>query len=455
MDRSSDQLVVVIGGNAAGMSAASQLRRLKKNVPIRVFEKGRHTSFSACGFPYYIAGLVDEVDSLVARTPEEFRAKYDIDVQMEHEVLAIDTNARSVRVKDLRSGEAADHRYAQLVISTGAIPVRPKIENIEAEGVFGVQTMADILEVQCYMEKYAPQKVVIVGGGYIGLEMAEALNCHKKLDVTIVDRSQQVMGTLDADMAAGVADALRDVGITLRLGETLERFETKDGRVSAVVTDKGSLPVDMVVLGLGVRPNSRLAAEAGLRLGPKDSVWVDAWMRTSAPDVFAAGDCVQTINLVSGRPFHFAMGTMANKQGRVVGLNLAGESQLFPGALGTAVCQICSREIARTGLLEREAAELKMDYRVAKVTTYTKAGYYPEVGEMEIKLVVDAPTRRLLGAQIVGACGSAKRIDTVAVAMTMKATVDEILDFDLSYAPPFSEVWDPVQTACRRALHAL
>lgn len=289
---------------------------------------------------------------------------------------------------------------------------------------------------------------MVVGGGYIGLEMAEAL-VKNGLEVSLIDRSPQVMGTLDNDMGALVSNAIRDFGVSLYLEESLTEFKTKDGRVTGAVTDKRTLPADMVILGLGVRPNTALAAAAGIPLGEKGSIRVNERMETGIAGIWAAGDCAESFHLVSRRPFYIALGTVANRQGRVAGINLGGGYATFPGVMGTAVTKICQVEIARTGLQEKEVAALGLEHVSVVIKSRTKAGYYPGAGEISVKLLAEKGSGRLLGGQIVGMEGSAKRIDTVATALHAGFTVEEMINLDLGYAPPFSPVWDPVVTAAR------
>ncbi len=444
--------LIVVGGDAAGMSAASQLRRLDREREIVVFEKGPHTSYAACGIPYYVAGLIEKPEQLIARTPDTFREKYDIDARTLQEVTAVDCRGRTVQVRDHRNDRSYGMEFDDLLIATGALPFTPDVPGIEAEGVFGVNTLESGIALERFLQEKRPRRAVVVGGGYIGLEIAEALNCHRAVNVTLIERAPQVMGTLDPDMGALVGEAIRDVGIDLRLGETLKAVETSSDRVRAIVTDKGEIETDLIVLGLGVRPNTALAEEAGLALGVRNAIRVDDRMATPTEGVWAAGDCAETFHLVSRQPFHVALGTVANKMGRVAGVNLAGGEARFPGVVGTAVSKICRYEVARTGLLEAEAAKLGLDYSTATIKTRTRAGYYPGAGRIHVKLLAENGTGRLLGGQIVGVEGAAKRIDVIATCLHGKMTVQELVDMDLSYAPPFSPVWDPVQVAARALL---
>lgn len=446
--------VVIIGGDAAGMSAAAKIRRVQSQREILVCEKTAHTSYSACGIPYLIGGLIDQVDSLVARSPQEFREKYRIDVRTGHEVVEIDPLAQRLRIRLDGNDREIVEPYDQLLIATGARPFCPEVPGMDADGIFGLSTLASGVRVNDYLAKGTPRHAVVVGGGYIGLEMAEAL-IRRGLEVSLIQKSSEVMDTLDPDMGALVSEALRKVGVQLYLSETFESFEVADQRVKAVVTAKRKLPADVVILGMGVRPNTALAEAAGIELGVKQAIKVDGRMQTSTPNIWAAGDCVATIQRLTGQPVHIALGTIANKQGLVAGTNLSGGQAWFPGVVGTAVSKICKVEVARTGLQERELRDTGIDYAAATVETRTRAGYYPDAGSITVKLLGEKTTGRLLGAQIVGMEGAAKRIDVIATALTAGLTVADMIDLDLSYAPPFSPVWDPVQTAARQLVKAL
>ncbi|MDD2582648.1 MAG: FAD-dependent oxidoreductase [Desulfuromonadaceae bacterium] len=441
--------LIVIGGDAAGMSAASNVRR---KVPLReivVFERSPHTSYSACGMPYFIAGLVETSEQLVARTPETFREKFNIDARVRQEVVELDLAGQRVRVKSLESGSESWEPYDQLLIATGAEAILPQLQGSDADGIFGLSTLASGIRVHRFLKQQLPRRAVVVGGGYIGLEMAETL-VRLGLQVSLVDRGEQVMGTLDPDMGVLVSEALREIGVTLYLRESLTGYETANGRVTGVVTDQRTLPAELVIVGLGTRPNSELAAAAGITLGEKDSIRVNSRMQTSSDGVWAAGDCAESFHLVSRKPFHVALGTVANKQGRVAGINLSGGYATFPGVVGTAVSKICKYEVARTGLTERKIRDLGLLYDTAVIKSKTRAGYYPGAGWISVKLLSEQGSGRLLGGQIVGLEGAAKRIDVLATALTAGMTVQQLVDLDLSYAPPFSPVWDPVQTAARQ-----
>ena len=391
---------------------------------------------------------------LVIRSPEKFRERDGIDVRILHEVEEIDAVGGRVRVRDLQNGRAQWESYDQLLIATGALPICPKLPGSDANQICGINTLASGLDLRKRLDKGDLKKGIIVGGGYIGLEMAEALVRHG-LEVTLVDRSPQAMGTLDHDMGALVSQALRDFGVTVHLEESLLEFVTTAGKVTGIVTDKRSLPADIVILGLGVRPNTALAEAAGIPLGEKGAIRVNERMETGIPGIWAAGDCAESFHLVSHRPFYVALGTVANRQGRVAGINLGGGYATFPGVLGTAVTTICQVEVARTGLQEKELRKLGIQWVSAVIKSHTKAGYFPGSGEITVKVLAEVGSGRLLGGQIVGMEGSAKRIDTLATALHAGFTVEEMINLDLGYAPPLSPVWDPVVTAAREAAKKL
>jgi NADPH-dependent 2,4-dienoyl-CoA reductase/sulfur reductase-like enzyme len=440
--------LIVIGGDAAGMSAASQAKRRRPELDIVVFERGPYTSYSACGIPYYVGRVVDAEEKLIIRTPEKFRELDGIDVRVLHEVLEIDASGRKVHARDLKTGRSAWEQYDQLLIATGAAPLRPDLPGADAVDICGVSTLESGLEIRRRLDKGGIKKAVVVGGGYIGLEMAEALVMNG-LEVSLVSRPSQVMGTLDEEMGALVSQALRDVGVTLYLNEAVVAFETAAGKVTGVATDKRSLSADIVILGLGVRPDTALAAAAGIPLGEKGSIRVNERMETGIAGIWAAGDCAESFHLVSRTPFYVALGTVANRHGRVAGINLGGGYATFPGVVGTAVTKICSVEVARTGLQEKELRKLGIEWVSAVIKSRTKAGYYPGAGEITVKVLAERGSGRLLGGQIVGMEGSAKRIDVLATALHAGFTAEQMINLDLGYAPPFSPVWDPVVIAAR------
>jgi NADPH-dependent 2,4-dienoyl-CoA reductase/sulfur reductase-like enzyme len=351
--------------------------------------------------------------------------------------------------------------FDQLLFATGALPIVPDVPGVGAQGIYALSTLQSGIVVRQAIDRDRPRRAVIVGGGYVGLEMAEAL-IDRGLDVSMVEQMPQVMNTLDPDMGRLVSEALREYGVHLYLEESLAAFEVDEGRVRAVVTDCQTLPADLVILGMGVRPNTALAMEAGVPTGVRGAIRVDRRMHTPLEGVWAAGDCAESIHLVSGRSTYVALGTVANKQGRVAGINIASggssadggsaAAAIFPGVVGTAVTKIGAVEIARTGLQEAEIARLGLAAASARIESHTRAGYYPGSGRITVKVHVEKGSGRLLGGQIVGRVGSAKRIDVLATALHAGFTVQEVVDLDLGYAPPFSSVWDPVAIAARQAL---
>ncbi|MDW5330519.1 FAD-dependent oxidoreductase [Plantactinospora sp. KLBMP9567] len=451
--------LVVVGGDAAGMSAASQARRRRDAADLEIvaFERGHFTSYSACGIPYWVGGLVDDADQLVSRDPATFRKDFQVDVRLRHEVVGIDLDRREVVARDLENGgREAREGFDQLVYAAGAVPVTPDWARTDAAGVFGVQTLDDGAALIDWLDgDPAPRNAVVVGGGYIGVEMAEAM-IQRGLSVTLVERSPEPMSTVDPDMGALVRKALCGLGLEVRSGVGVTGLETRDGRVTAVVTENGTLPADLVVLGLGVRPNTALAAEAGLPIGPTGGIRVDLRMRVvDTPGVWAAGDCVESVHRVSGQPVFVPLGTHANKQGRIAGINIGGGYATFAGIVGTAVTRVCDLEVGRTGLREDEAAAAGFEFVAVRVESTNRAGYFPGAKPMTVKLIVERRSGRLLGAQIVGRSEAAKRIDVLAVALWNRMTVDEMAGLDLGYAPPYAPVWDPVLVAARKAIEAI
>ncbi|SCD33529.1 NADPH-dependent 2,4-dienoyl-CoA reductase, sulfur reductase [Streptomyces sp. ScaeMP-e83] len=451
---------MVIGGDAAGMSAASQARRLRKpdELEIIAFERGEFTSYSACGIPYWVSGDVGGPDDLIARTPEEHRER-DIDLRMRTEATEIDVAGQRVRALDRESGDSYWTGFDKLVIATGARPVRPELPGIDAPGVHGVQTLGDgqaLLDSLDAVGSGKRRRAVVVGAGYIGVEMAEAM-LKRGFEVTVLNRGEQPMATLDPDMGELVHEAMDGLGITTVNGASVTKILTgPDGRASEVVTEERSYPADVVVLGIGVEPEAELAREAGLTVGSHGGLLTDLAMRAVGHEnIWAGGDCVEVLDLVAGRTRHIALGTHANKHGQVIGSNVGGGYGTFPGVVGTAVSKVCDLEIARTGLREKDARAVGLRYVTATIESTQRAGYYPGAKPMTVKMIAELRTGRLLGVQIVGREGSAKRVDVAAVALTAGMTVEQMTALDLGYAPPFSPVWDPVLVAARKTVAAV
>ncbi|MFB8347882.1 FAD-dependent oxidoreductase [Streptomyces niveus] len=403
-----------------------------------------------------IGGDVERRDDLVARTPQEHRERA-IDLRMRTEVLEIDTGGRRVRARDLDSGSETWTGFDKLVIATGARPVRPPLPGIDAPGVHGVQTLGDGQAlIETLTRTSGGGRAVVVGAGYIGVEMAEAL-LKRGYEVTVLHRDEQPMATLDPDMGRLVHEAMDGLGITTVGGAAVTKILTgDDGRVRAVATDGAEYPADVVVLGIGVRPETALAEAAGLPLGPHGGLLTDLSMRVRGhEDIWAGGDCVEVLDLITGTTRHIALGTHANKHGQIIGANVGGDYGTFPGVVGTAVSKVCDREIARTGLREKDARAAGLQYVSATIESTGTAGYLPGARLMTVKMLAERRTGRLLGVQIVGGEGAAKRVDIAAVALTARMTVEQMTALDLGYAPPFSPVWDPVLVAARKATAAV
>ncbi|MET9106251.1 FAD-dependent oxidoreductase [Streptomyces zhihengii] len=450
-------MINTVPSAANSVTAASQARRTKgrDELEIVAFERGHFSSYSACGIPYWVAGDVEGPDRLIARSPEEHRAR-DIDLRMRTEVTELDLAGGRVRSLDLESGTESWTGFDKLVIATGARPVRPALPGIDAPGVHGVQTLDDGRALLDSLSRARGRRAVVIGAGYIGVEMAEAL-LRRGFEVTVVDRSEQPMSTLDPDMGRLVHEAMTSMGITVVTGVAVTGVLTDDGgTVRAVATQDAEYPADVVVLGIGVEPETTLARAAGLPLGDHGGLLTDLSMRVRGRDaVWAGGDCVEVLDLVSGRERHIALGTHANKHGQIIGANAAGGYGTFPGVVGTAVSKVCDLEIARTGLREKDALAVGLKYVTATVESTSRAGYFPGAAPMTVKMLAEYRTGRLLGVQIVGREGAAKRVDIAAVALTASMTVEAMTALDLGYAPPFSPVWDPVLVAARKAVAAV
>lgn len=443
--------LVIIGGDAAGMSAASQARRRRNadDLEIIVLEKGNYVSYSACGEPYYVSGEVDDFEDLQVRTPEQFW-KVSIQAKLRHEAVAIDTDRGTVTARNLEDGTEEVVGYDQLLYATGAHPVRPPIAGIDLPGVYELKTLDDA-RILRELAAGGAAKAVVVGGGYIGLEVAEAFHT-RGLETTIVTMMPTVLErTFDPDMGEKIGHRIEEMGIELITEHKVECLESRDGQVVGVGCADQSIRADIVVLALGSRPTTRLAEEAGIPLGASGGVTVDDKQRTGTEGVWSAGDCADALHRLTGRPINLHLGTVANKTGRVAGINLGGGEASFPGVLGTAITKVHDFEIARTGLTEFEAAAADLQCVAAEVGSSTAAHYWPGSSPMRVKMVAERDTRRLLGAQIIGGPGAGKRIDTVATALWNEMTADDLAMTDLAYSPPFSGVWDPVNIAARKA----
>ena len=455
----SRERLVVIGGVAAGLSAASQARRLSRWLEIRVYEKGPDISYSACGLPYFVEGLVPDADSLRVHSPEFFRTEREIDVLTEHEVVEISASRRRVTVVTPGGAAPEGVPYDHLVIATGAEPAWPDIEGADLGGVFHVNNLQSTLALKQHLTSGSVRRAVIVGGGYIGLEMAEALRTPERA-VTILEGSPHLFESVDPEIVEVVRQELARCGVEAMTSARVMALAGDSPRggakasVRRVHSEQGSFEADCVVLATGVRPRAKIAAEAGIELGVEGAIAVNDYLETSAAGVLAAGDCADTLNLVSGRRTYVPLGTTANKQGRIAGENAAGGRTRFPGIVGTAVVKVFNLEVGRTGLNRKQAQEA--GYRIAEATVRAAArARYLGGQDIMVKLIADRSSGRLLGAQMAGPEGVAKRIDVLATALHARLTAEQVYQLDLSYAPPFSTVWDPILIAARRLVHAL
>lgn len=440
--------LVVIGGGAAGMSAASRARRLQPHWTITVFERTSWVSFILCGLPYYVDGLVPDLQQLVAYPPQFFERERRIRMRLHHQVEMIDPQEQVLAVKDLTSGRQFSHRYGKLVLAMGAHALRPSLPGLDLANVFVLHSMDDGWAMRAVLQGGGLERGAIVGAGYVGLEMAEALR-QSGLEVLLLEALSQVLPGAEPEVAALVEQELLRHGVVVRKSDTVSAL-LGDGRVTALRTSAGEYPVDFVLLSVGIRPSVSLAQEAGIALGPSGAVAVNDRLETSAPNVYAAGDVAEAWHLLLGRPAWVPLGTTANKQGRIAGENAAGGDARFAGIVGTAAFKVFDLEVARTGLTEAEARAQGFDPIATTVRHRSRARYYPGSSELVLKLVADKRTGKALGGQMVGREGAAKRIDVLATALHAGMTVADLIGLDLSYAPPFATVWEAVQIAARQ-----
>ena len=438
--------VLIVGGVAGGATAAARIRRLDETAEITVFERSGYISYANCGLPYYIGDVITDPEELTLQTPESFFSRFRINMKVHHEVTAIHPNQKTISVKNLETGEEFEESYDKLILSPGAKPTQPRLPGVGIENVFTLRTVEDAFHIKEYINKYQPKSAVLSGGGFIGLELAENLK-ELGMDVTIVQRPKQLMNPFDADMASLIHSEMRKHGVKLVLGHTVEGFEEKDGGIDILLKDEMPLHADMVVLAIGVTPDTHLAKDAGLELGIKGSIVVNDRMETSAPDVFAAGDAVQVKHYVTGQEALISLAGPANKQGRIIADNICGGDSRYPGSQGSSVIKVFDMTAATTGINETNARKAGLDVGTVILSPMSHAGYYPGGKVMTIKVVFEKETYRLLGAQIVGYEGVDKRIDVLATAIHAGMKATELKDLDLAYAPPYSSAKDPVNMA--------
>ena len=438
--------VIIVGGVAGGATAAARIRRLDERAEIVVFERSGFISYANCGLPYYIGDVITDADELTLQTPESFYSRFRVDMRVHHEVTAIHPEKKTVSVKNLKTGEKFEESYDKLILSPGAKPTKPRFPGADLDKVFTLRTVEDTLRIKNYINEKHPQSVVLAGGGFIGLELAENL-CELGMDVTVVEYAKQLMSPFDLDMAAFIHNEMRKHGVKLVLGRAVEGLEEKDDGIKVLLRDDAPLHADMVVLAIGVTPDTVLAKDAGLELGIKGSIIVNDRMETSIPDIYAAGDAVQVKNFVTGEDALISLAGPANKQGRIIADNVCGLDSRYKGSQGSSVIKVFDMTAALTGINERTAKAMGIDADTVILSPMSHAGYYPGGKVMTIKVVFEKGSYRLLGAQIVGYEGVDKRIDVLATAIRAGMKATDLKELDLAYAPPYSSAKDPVNMA--------
>lgn len=439
--------ILIIGGDAAGMSAAMQMVRNSSAHEITVLEKGGVYSYGQCGLPYVISGKIESTDELIARTPSTFKEKYGIDARVFHEVQKVDAENKMVSGINHSNGETFSLPFDRLLIATGVSSVVPKWEGVTLPGIFSLKTIPDAKAIMDYLDEDI-NNVTVIGGGYIGLEMAESFaEAGKK--VTIIERNEQLAKIFDTDMAELIHEEALRQNIVLKMGESVEAFGGSD-HVESVKTDKGEYETDLVLVAVGVKPNTSFLEGTGIKTIGNGAIQVNAYMQTSIEDIYAAGDCATQYHRVKEKDDHVPLGTHANKQGQIAGLNMVDVQKTFKGIVGTSIIKFFDLTLGRTGLSEKEAKIMNIPCGSVTITASDIAGYYPDDKKMKLKLVYHKETHKVLGGQIIGENGVDKRIDVLATAIFHSMTTEELLDLDLAYAPPYNGVWDPVQQAARR-----
>ncbi|MDZ7618058.1 MAG: FAD-dependent oxidoreductase [Patescibacteria group bacterium] len=438
--------ILIVGGVAGGASAAARARRVSEEAEIVMFERGEHISFANCGLPYYIGGAIDERDRLLVQTPESFRSRFKVDVRTRSEVTRIDREAKRVTVRNVDTGEQADEAYDALILSPGAEPVRPPIPGADSPGVFTLRNLADTDRIKQAVDRIGPDRAIVVGGGYIGLEMAEALR-HRGVGVTLVELAKQVFIAADPEMVAPIHQQLEFHGVDLRLGTSVTAIRRDGERFSVLLSDGESLEVAMIILAVGVRPEVRLARECGLDIGRTGGIAVDQHMRTSDPNIYAVGDAVEVTHLVGGNKSLIPLAGPANRQGRIAADNALGRPSVYHDTQGTAICKVFDLAIGMTGMSEKALKQAGMAYEKVYIHPSSHAGYYPGAMPLSLKLLFDPESGKVLGGQAVGADSVDKRMDVLAVAIRAGLTVRDLADQELSYAPPYGSAKDPINYA--------
>lgn len=438
--------VVIIGGVAGGATAAARIRRLDEKAEIIVFEKSGFISYANCGLPYYIGGTIENEGDLTLQTPQSFYSRFRVDMRVHHEVISINPDSKTVTVKNLGTGEIFNESYDKLMISTGARPVKPPFDGIDSNRIFTLRTVEDTLKIKKYVTGNTPKSAAIVGGGFIGIEVAENLR-ELGMNVTVVEAAKQLMSPFDGDMAAFIHAEIRKNGIQLMLNTMVEGFADTESGIDVKLKNKDTLNADMVVMAIGVAPDTALAKNAGLALGIKDSIAVNDRMETSHPDIYAVGDAVQIKSFVTGSDTLISLAGPANKQGRIAADNICGKNSRYTGGQGSSVIKIFDLTAASTGINERTAAQSGLAFDKVILSPMSHAGYYPGGKIMTMKVIFEKETYRILGAQIIGYDGVDKRIDVLAAAIRAGMKAYDLAELDLAYAPPYSSAKDPVNMA--------
>ena len=438
--------VVIVGGVAGGATAAARIRRLNEQAEIVVFERSGYISYANCGLPYYIGDVITDPEALTLQTPESFFSRFRVNMKVRHEVTAIYPDRKTVSVKNLETGEEFTESYDKLILSPGAKPTQPRLPGVGLDKLFTLRTVEDTFRIKDYINANHPKSAVLAGGGFIGLELAENLR-ELGMEVTIVQRPKQLMNPFDADMASFIHNEMRRHGVKLALGHTVEGFEERDSGVDVLLKDEQPLHADMVILAIGVSPETTLAKDAGLELGMKGSIVVNDRMETSVPDIYAVGDAVQVKHFVTGQDAHVSLAGPANKQGRIAADNICGGDSHYTGSQGSSVIKVFDMTAATTGINETNAKKAGLSVDTVILSPMSHAGYYPGGKVMTMKVVFEKETYRLLGAQIVGYEGVDKRIDVLATAIHAGMKATQLKELDLAYAPPYSSAKDPVNMA--------
>lgn len=429
------------------MSAASKIKRSMPDAHVLVVEKGGETSYGACGLPYYVSDVNENEELLRIRRPEAF-IKSGIDLKLFHEAVKVDTENKVVSIKDLTSGEVKEESYDKLVIATGAAAIVPPLSGVDLEGIYTLKSIPDANKMKEALTDDV-EKVAVIGGGYIGLEMVESL-LHKNKKVILFEMADRLLTNFDSEFSGEIKEYLESLGVEVHLGEGITSF-TGSEKVKEVVTAKATYPVDMVVLSIGVRPNTGFLKDTGMKMLPNGAILVNEYMETSISDIYAGGDCVTVYHHILKKDVFIPLGTNANKQGKYIGETICGTPHKFDTAIGTAMIKICDYELARTGISEKEAIDHGFDYSTVLVKGANHAPYYPNPNEITIKLIYEKESYRLLGAQLMGKEGAALRVNVFAVCITQGMSVKEIAELDLGYAPPFAMPWDIIHVACNAA----